>query len=49
MTKRFTKRQLLNQCAFTAEEANIILEYQKKLPILLEDIFEKDINKCRKH
>lgn len=37
MIKKFTKRQLLDQCGFTAEETQIILDYQKKLPILLED------------
>lgn len=28
---------MLDQCEFTAEEAQIILDYQKKLPLLLED------------
>lgn len=37
MIKKFTKKQLLDQCGFNAEETQIILEYQKKLPILLED------------
>ena len=37
MLKRFTKRQLLDQCGFTAEEAQMILDYQKKLPILVEN------------
>jgi len=37
MVKKFTKRQLLVQCGFTAEDTQIILDYQKKLPILLED------------
>ena len=37
MIKKFNKRQLLDQCGFTAEETNVILEYQRKLPILLED------------
>ena len=37
MIKKFNKRQLLDQCGFTAEEVKIILDYQKKLPILLED------------
>lgn len=37
MIKKFTKRQILDQCGFTAEETNIILEYQKRLPILLEE------------
>ena len=34
MIKKFNKRQLLNQCGFTAEEVQIILDYQKKLPVL---------------
>lgn len=37
MITKFNKRQLLDQCGFTAEETQIILDYQKKLPILLED------------
>lgn len=37
MIKKFTKRQLLDQCGFTAEETTIILNYQKKLPILVEN------------
>lgn len=37
MVKKFTKRQLLDQCGFTAEETQIILDYQKELPILIED------------
>lgn len=37
MIKKFTKRQLLDQCGFTADETQIILDYQKKLPILVED------------
>lgn len=37
MIKKFTKRQLLDQCGFTAKETQLILEYQKRLPILLED------------
>ena len=37
MIKTFKKRQLLDQCGFTADETKIILDYQKKLPILLED------------
>lgn len=37
MLKRFTKRQLLDQCGFLAEEAQVILDYQKKLPILIEN------------
>jgi len=36
MIKKFTKRQLLDQCGFNAEETQIILAYQKKLPILAE-------------
>jgi len=36
MIKKFDKRQLLDQCGFTADEAQIILYYQKKLPILLQ-------------
>lgn len=37
MIKKFNKRQLLDQCGFTEDETQIILDYQKKLPILLED------------
>lgn len=37
MIKKFTKRQLLDQCGFTAEETQIILDYQKRLPILVEN------------
>lgn len=37
MIKNFTKRQLLDQCGFTAEETQVILDYQKKLPILIEN------------
>lgn len=37
MIKKFNKRQLLDQCGFTAEEVKVILDYQKRLPILLED------------
>ena len=37
LIKKFTKRQLLDQCGFTADETQIILDYQKKLPILVED------------
>ena len=36
MIKKFNKRQLLDQCGFTVEEAQIILGYQKKLPVLLQ-------------
>lgn len=35
--RRFTKRQLLDQCGFTAEETKTILDYQKKLPILVDN------------
>lgn len=37
MNKTFTKRQLMDQYGFTAEETKIILDYQKKLPILVEN------------
>lgn len=37
MIKKFNKRQLLDQFGFTTEEAQIILDYQKKLPILVEN------------
>lgn len=37
MIKKFTKRQLLDQCGFTAEETQTILDYQKTLPILVEN------------
>lgn len=37
MLDKFNKRQLVDQCGFTADEAKTILEYQKKLPILLDD------------
>lgn len=37
MIKKFNKRQLLDQCVFTAKEAQVILDYQKKLPILVEN------------
>jgi len=37
MIKKFNKRQLLDQCGFTAEDVQVILDYQKRLPILLED------------
>ena len=37
MIKKFSKRQLLDQCGFNAEETQIILDYQKKLPILVEN------------
>lgn len=36
MIKKFSKRQLLDQCGFNTEETQIILDYQKKLPILAE-------------
>lgn len=37
MLKRFNKRQLIDQCGFTAEETQVILDYQKSMPVLLED------------
>lgn len=37
MLKKFNKRQLIDQCGFTAEETQVILDYQKKLPILVEN------------
>lgn len=37
MVTKFTKRQLVDQCGFTAEETKTILDYQKKLPILVEN------------
>lgn len=37
MLKSFNKRQLIDQCGFTAEETQVILDYQKSLPVLLED------------
>lgn len=37
MEKKFTKRQLIDQCGFTLEESKIILDYQKALPILVEN------------
>jgi phage anti-repressor protein len=37
MVKQFTRKQLQEQLGFDAEETKIILEYQKKLPILLQD------------
>ena len=37
MSKPFSKRQLVDQLGFSADEAYIILEYQKKLPILIEN------------
>ena len=37
MIKKFTKRQLLDQYGFTVEEVLVIMEYQKKLPILVEN------------
>lgn len=37
MIKKFTKRQLIDQCGFSAEETQIILDYQKKLPILVDN------------
>ena len=37
MVTKFTKRQLMDQCGFTSDETKVILEYQKRLPVLLED------------
>lgn len=37
MIKKFTKRQLVEQCGFATEETQVILDYQKSLPVLLED------------
>lgn len=37
MIKKFSKRQLMDQCGFTAEETQEILNYQKKLPVLVEN------------
>lgn len=37
MIKNFSKRQLIDQCGFDADEAKIILDYQKKLPMLVEN------------
>ena len=37
MIKKFTKRQLLDQCGFTTEETQVILDYQKNLPLLIEN------------
>jgi len=37
MIKNFTRKQLQEQLGFEAEKTSLILEYQKKLPILLED------------
>nr|DAX82114.1 MAG TPA: AntA/AntB antirepressor [Caudoviricetes sp.] len=37
MLNKFNKRQLVDQCGFTVDEAKVILEYQKKLPILSSD------------
>ena len=33
--KIFTKRELLEKLNFTDEQADIVMQYQKKLPILL--------------
>ena len=44
MLKKFTKKQLLDQCGFSAEEAKIIMDYQKKLPILVEN--EEGLTVC---
>lgn len=35
--KKFNKRQLVDQCGFTPDETKTILDYQKKLPILVEN------------
>ncbi len=37
MSKGFTRKQLVNQCGFSQEEADLILDYQKKIPILVEN------------
>jgi phage anti-repressor protein len=37
MIKKFTRKQLQEQLGFNAEKTQLILEYQKRLPILLED------------
>lgn len=37
MVKKFTKRQLLDQCGFKVDEAEMILEYQKRLPVLVDN------------
>lgn len=37
MIKNFVRKQLQEQLGFDAEETKIILEYQKKLPILVEN------------
>lgn len=37
MNRKFTRRQLVEHSGFTSEETQIILDYQKELPILLED------------
>ena len=37
MAKPFSKRQLVDQLGFSAEEAYVILDYQKKLPILVDN------------
>jgi phage anti-repressor protein len=37
MVKSFTRKQLQEQLGFDAEETKIILEYQKKLPVLVEN------------
>lgn len=44
MITKFTKRQLLEQCGFESSEAKTILEYQKKLPILVESDFSTDFS-----
>lgn len=37
MVKIFTRKQLQEQLGFDADKTSLILEYQKRLPILLED------------
>lgn len=37
MIKKFTRKQLQEQLGFDVEKTSLILEYQKRLPILLED------------
>jgi phage anti-repressor protein len=37
MVKNFTRKQLQEQLGLNAEKTSLILEYQKRLPILLED------------
>lgn len=35
---------MIDQCGFTAEETNIILEYQKKLPIFVNSDLSTDFS-----